>query len=317
MSATLRKVDAIALSEVSRHHHAIATKWLWQSVTIKPPSEDDLDKLPLAGLPQSCLRLAKQLHFHADVLYATARRCLHNKQYADPLASDEELEAMSEHDRSYCQTPFDQITHKSLSWLSRLEDDQLQHFRCWTLGTCIPPDILGATGIVPRTQSQIRSLSLMTDYSCTPCLHRRCSIDLSSFRQLRSLTWKAPNPIHLDALFVAIRTNGIFCDHEDTAAQNFLVQGLLGPDHRLSPLVLPDIRTLVLSQVPVTASLAKMISFESLVSLTLRNCPGWDTFLARAARLKCRIQLTTFELHSETVSPLWTQSTLVEFLGAF
>ncbi|KAK4062576.1 hypothetical protein Purlil1_14210 [Purpureocillium lilacinum] len=60
-----------------------------------------------------------------------------------------------------------------------------------------------------------------------------------------------------------------------------------------------------------------MISFESLVSLTLRNCPGWDTFLARAARLKCRIQLTTFELHSETVSPLWTQNTLVEFLGAF
>ena len=181
---------------------------------------------------------------------------------------------------------------------------------------------------------------MTTDYSCTPCLHRRCSIDLSSFRQLRSLTWKAPNPIHLDALFVAIRANSVHLqtleldfvnwedtwdflasdnagDHEDTAAQNFLVQGLLGPDRRLTPLVLPDIRTLVLSQVPVTASLAKMISFESLVSLTLRNCPGWDTFLARAARLKCRIQLTTFELHSETVSPLWTQNTLVEFLGAF
>ncbi|OAQ63811.1 hypothetical protein VFPFJ_11341 [Purpureocillium lilacinum] len=104
----------------------------------------------------------------------------------------------------------------------------------------------------------------MTDYSCTPCLHRRCSIDLSSFRQLRSLTWKAPNPIHLDALFVAIRANSVHLqtleldfvnwedtwdflasdnagDHEDTAAQNFLVQGLLGPDRRLSPLVLPDI----------------------------------------------------------------------------
>ncbi|KAL3954405.1 hypothetical protein ACCO45_009968 [Purpureocillium lilacinum] len=151
---------------------------------------------------------------------------------------------------------------------------------------------------------------------------------------------KAPNPIHLDALFVAIRANSVHLqtleldfvnwedtwdllasdnagDHEDAAAQNFLVQGLLGPDRRLTPLVLPDIRTLVLSQVPVTASMAKMISFESLVSLTLRNCPGWDTFLARAARLKCRIQLTTFELHSETVSPLWTQNTLVEFLGAF
>jgi len=40
-------------------------------------------------------------------------------------------------------------------------------------------------------------------YTCIPCLHGTCSIDLSSFRQLRRLTWQVANLLDLDALFVA------------------------------------------------------------------------------------------------------------------
>lgn len=62
-----------------------------------------------------------------------------------------------------------------------------------------------------------------------------------------------------------------------------------------------SVGALVLSQVPVTASMAHVISFEGLVSLTLRRCPGWDTFLARAVQLKSRIKLATLNLKTQTV----------------
>jgi len=85
----LRKIDLIALSEASTHHHTLAAERLWQSVTIKPSSEDNLHKLPLMVLPQPCLRLAKQLHFHADLLYATASlpSCSDIKRSVYPLVS--------------------------------------------------------------------------------------------------------------------------------------------------------------------------------------------------------------------------------------
>src|SRR3546814_835045 len=75
--------------EFSRHHHTFAACWLWQSVTLKPSSEDNLHKLPLMVLPLPCLRLAKQLHFHADLLYPTASlpSCSDIKRSVYPLVS--------------------------------------------------------------------------------------------------------------------------------------------------------------------------------------------------------------------------------------
>ena len=56
---------------------------------IEPWRDDDLQRLPREGLPQPYRRLAKELHLHADGLYAEARRCPHKEGSGGSLDSDE------------------------------------------------------------------------------------------------------------------------------------------------------------------------------------------------------------------------------------
>lgn len=100
---------------------------------IKPWSEYDLHRISVAALPQTCLQLAKEVHFRSEMQHATTRRCPHAKDHGDPWRSDDDddddinagykNEEHSDHSRFVC------LTKKAEPLLGRFEDTQLQSSR--------------------------------------------------------------------------------------------------------------------------------------------------------------------------------------------
>ncbi|RFU79798.1 aaa family atpase [Trichoderma arundinaceum] len=306
----LRKRDLKALSRVSKHLHAVVAGALWQSITIKPRSEDELHRMVVAALAQIPLDYARRLQFCAGVQRVTADRCPH--AHEDEFLSDSDDEE---------------------------ESDSEYH---WDLGTCISSEILGIGGIIPLRQPLIRSLSLTTDSTCRFFYDREYNIDLSPFRQLRCLRWRAPQADNLAAVSDAIRNNsshlqkleldfvkwsnlhqnlGYFSDEEDEegiTAQNYFARAVLRLDKHSPCPLLPEIRVLSLTQVPLVASMANAINFSTLASLTLRMCFGWDDFLERAVQLNVSPKLKSLEIQdSESVSSEFWDKILEDFLATF
>lgn len=76
----------------------------------------------------------------------------------------------------------------------------------------------------------------------------------------------------------------------------FFASTILGADPNSPTLLFPRIRVLSLSQVPLTASMAPVFNFETLVSLKLRLCPRWEVFIKRVLKLGRPIKLRTLEI---------------------
>lgn len=220
--------------------------------------------------------------------------------------------------------------------------DVIQIQRSWDLGTCVPSTVLGTHGIISLNHSQIRSLNLTTDPFCHPS---ECDIDLSAFRQLRTLSWKGPRAEDLDALSVAILGNsahlrkleldlvswpqllydlGISGDEEDEEdedgriADNYFTRTILCLDKCSPQPLLPAIRVLSLSQVPVSASMVFAVDFPAIESFTLRRCPGWDELLEHVLHLGLSIKLSILEIQeTDDVTHGEADHTLAQFLSAF
>ncbi|RYO86791.1 hypothetical protein DL764_008959 [Monosporascus ibericus] len=172
-------------------------------------------------------------------------------------------------------------------------------------------------------------------------LHQSCgpAADLSPFRHLQSLCWKAPTIDNLETLSDAIRLNaarqqkldldfvdwpdlrqslGYESDDEEDEAQSYFADIVLELNGRSPRPYFPDIRVLSLSQVPLNAAMALAINFNTLVSLTLRKCPSWDKFLERVLERNYSIRLRTLEIQdSESASQGFGRFVLGDFLDAF
>lgn len=207
----------------------------------------------------------------------------------------------------------------------------------------MPSGILGSHGIIPLKQPFLRSISLTTDSSCSHFYNSDCEIDLSSFRHLQSLRWRAPNPDNLNALSVAIERNSVHLrkleldfvnwpklwdsigydsdekeDDDGNAEQYYFAGEVLRLNRRSPRPLFPAIRELSLSQVPLAAAVARAINFDTLVSLTLRMCPAWDEFIGRVVQLNLPIKLRTLEIQeSDKVSRSMGEDALSDFLDAF
>lgn len=210
----------------------------------------------------------------------------------------------------------------------------------WDLGTCVPSEILGRQGILSLRQCSLKSLSLITDLACEHSEDDECDLDLSSFRQLQSLRWKAPANAHLEALSVAIRSNSVHLkkleldfgrwedlwmsldhdrdDDEDEERYYFSAKILQLTNHSPRPFF-PDIRVLSLSHVPLgAAAMAPAINFSTLVSLTLRKCLCWEEFLERVLEQGPTINLTKLEIQdSDSVSTGMGPFVIADLLEAF
>lgn len=60
----------------------------------------------------------------------------------------------------------------------------------WDVGACIPNRMFEKSSNLATRQSQIESLSLITDGRCCYAEDEECPIDISNFRCLRSLSWR-------------------------------------------------------------------------------------------------------------------------------
>ncbi|KAF4501071.1 AAA family ATPase [Fusarium agapanthi] len=252
-------------------------------------------------------------------------------QYEDYESVDKELQD---------QPRFDRLAQKTESLIRRLEPHQLQGFS-WDLGTCVPPEILGVNGVVPLQQPSLRSLSLITDPACRGYHDAEYEIDLSSFCNLQSLSWRGPDSENLDALTVALRNNsthlrklkldfvnwpelrdnlGYFSDDErnmdGTKEKDYFADVVLGLNTRSPRPLFPIIRVLSLSQVPLSTKMAHAFNFETLSSLTLRMCPDCDKFVERVMRLNHPMKLKKLEIQESDASHEWSETFILNFLNA-
>ncbi|KAI1347338.1 hypothetical protein F5Y01DRAFT_295523 [Xylaria sp. FL0043] len=333
----LSKRDLQSLSAVSRHTRSFSARTLWRSVVLRLV-EGELHRIQTAPLPQQYYQLATEFHFRCDFDFSTYVHCPHIRNEGLTIGEDDDTD--DEIDEDYDEHPdllyFDRMARSAKLVLSRFADHQLRSFR-WDLGTCIPSEILGSNGIVTLRQSRnLRSLHLITTTYCTRSWKNDddTEIDLSSFRQLRSLSWKAPNPKNFKALAAALKSNSMHLQEfdlyivhledsrgileedgdDDYEGGSYDLGAILGMD-RLSPRpYFPALRVLSLTEVPITPSMMAMADFSTLASLTLRRCPGSAEFFAHIAKQASAINLQRLEFEC------WTGEILEpirEFISAF
>lgn len=183
---------------------------------------------------------------------------------------------------------------------------QLTYLR-WELGTCIPVDLLGGPNSPLKNQTQIESISIITDYDCEP--HHAGYVDLVQFKELRSLSWLGLLRYHdLDAVRRGIAVHGHqmtsltlgFVDWQRAQQRtgnlvprvsfNFFAQYALGLHLGGRQVMFPVLEHLSLSTVSFDYYLDEMtaaINTKNLKSLTLRDCidaTGWLEHLSRVKR---------------------------------
>lgn len=188
-----------------------------------------------------------------------------------------------------------------------------------------------------RRHPSLRSLRLVTETHCTHGLDTgRCSVDLSGFSHLQSLCWIAPNGAALPTLSDGIQRNSKQLRHLELdfvcweTLKGYL--DTLGTDEiqpkdwcaeffglTIQPprLLFPVLRELSLTDVPLVAAMARAVNFETLRSLTLLRCLGWDSFLTRVTELNLPIRLKAFELHIIDPTPHdWGRPVVQDFLAS-
>ncbi|CAH0022673.1 unnamed protein product [Clonostachys rhizophaga] len=279
-------------------------------------------------LSERCLENAQELHFKANFQYPTTNRCLHGHKESDEWYTREGLyqgapraEVLEEGGEQ--TPPFESLSHKAASVLDNVKANSLSSFS-WDLGTCIPAEILGRNGILPQKHPKLQSLSVCGDFLC----NRGGKISVSAFRSLQRLRWRAPNTRQVDALSEAIENNASHLKEleidfarwktlEGTISYPYgglgggisrkvfgvghqglytEVTQLVGIPSPLQGIIFKEIRSLSLTEVPLTADLARAINFQTLQSLKLRTCPDWFGFLNAIVEDKVKLNLKAFEL---------------------
>ncbi|CAH0046306.1 unnamed protein product [Clonostachys solani] len=279
-------------------------------------------------LPERCLENAQELHFKANFQYPTTNRCLHGHKESDEWYTREGLyqgaprTEVLEGGREQ-PPPFESLSRKAASVLDQVKPNSLTSFS-WDLGTCIPAEILGSNGILPQKHPQLQSLSVSGDFLC----NRGVKISVSAFRSLQRLRWRAPNGRQVNALSEAIENNASHLKELEIDFARWKTlessiqypygglgggisrkvfgvgsQGLLTACTQLAGIPSPpqgiifkEIRSLSLTEVPLTADLARAINFQTLESLKLRTCPDWFDFLDAIVEDKVELNLKAFEL---------------------
>ncbi|KAH9898946.1 hypothetical protein F4778DRAFT_792327 [Xylariomycetidae sp. FL2044] len=111
-------------------------------------------------------------------------------------------------------------------------------------------------------------------------------------------------------------------DKDATQPQAWFANSVLQINNsRLRPVFFPNIRLLSLSETPLTPGIAHVLNFETLISLTLRSCPGWRSFLESVIQLGVPIKLRAFALQTlpaaDSSDAATTSTTLCRFLDVF
>ncbi|KAI1014468.1 hypothetical protein LB504_012114 [Fusarium proliferatum] len=303
--------DVKSLCQTSKHFHSSTLQTLWASVVIPAWSKNDTYGIGIDGFPLERLAFTKSISLRF-VTESDTRACPHSRRLQTcQQAKDGEI--VEE------RGSFEKFNEVILSLLEKFEKEQLTSFS-WDLGTCIPTPILGSDGIFTRQKSTLSTLNLTTYPFCQRYNSRERKIDLSSFHHLLNFSWRGPSSDNLRVLATALKNNkphletleidlvdwphlrkalGYQNDVERVRrmrARDYVNKMILGLDTHSPHITFPNLHTLVLSHVPLTATLVQSINFEVLRSLTIRSCPQWYDFVLTIARRRIPVRLKKLDL---------------------
>ncbi len=186
----------------------------------------------------------------------------------------------------------------------------------WNVGVCVPEHLLGPDGYIPIHQKSLEHLCLVTDGSCVGG-YSKYGLALGSLNCLKTISWTGLRTRNdVVALGAAVRNNarhllGLTLDfiHWGRVTSHW---GRMGyPDLYVSRLVFqveqtsaslqyPALTTLSLSGLDITSyaqGLACTTRAPSLRSITLRRCPGWDSFLHFLVDPESELTLDSLEIY--------------------
>ncbi|CVK95060.1 uncharacterized protein FMAN_13286 [Fusarium mangiferae] len=304
--------DVKSLCQTSKHFHSSTLQTLWASVVIPAWSKNDTYGIGIDGFPLERLAFTKSISLRF-VTESDTRACPHSRrlQTCQRAKDGEIVEERGSFEK------FNEVRRLS-SVILRRRADRIKP--SWDLGTCIPTPILGSDGIVACQQSTISTLKLTTYPFCQRYNSRERKIDLSSFHHLLNFSWRGPSSDNLRALATSLKNNK---PHLDTLeidlvdwphlrkalgyqndvervrrmrARDYVNKMILGLDTHSPHITFPNLHTLALSRVPLTATLVQSINFEVLRSLTIRSCPQWYDFVLTIARRRIPVRLKKLEL---------------------
>ncbi|KAJ4267130.1 hypothetical protein NW762_003229 [Fusarium torreyae] len=288
--------------------------------------------------------MVKELHFETGI-DEDPKRCIHAKDwlgYMGNWVEDEprRTDTWNVNDQSHplerdhlIRVKYECLAQRAVAIIERLEDSQLDNFS-WNYTTCIPSEVLE---LLSLKQPTIGGLSFVTDPFCGRFNRwsRTSDVDLSSFRQLRHLSWKAPMGSHFDDAAATILNNAHHLqdlelelqswsreresmesriinredgsgDWNKTSASTLLARRIFGlhtrtPDSPPRPLY-PSIRNLTLTRLPLKDEIsgqevtAASFNLNTLRSLTLRMCPYWMYLLSSFLDAGVTPELKTLEI---------------------
>ena len=205
----------------------------------------------------------------------------------------------------------------------------------WGLATCIPPVLLGEDGYLPKHQTSLECLTLITFATCRAHFEGYSRLDLSRFRNLQSFTWKGllaeqdiptlrdciqANASQLEDLSVDLVDELFENSWEDERDGASLIKHLAGIRNGQIKPALPRLKTLALESVRLNGEIQPLIhglNITGLRSLKLWNCSYSAEFLKEIGESNVDLHISSFELVGDCdVRGLFSDSdTLPRFLG--
>lgn len=184
----------------------------------------------------------------------------------------------------------------------------------WDLATCIPSNILGLRGYLPEHQRLLESLSLVTSFCCECRANGFHGFDLSTFTNLRALSWIGlRSGDDVDALVECLENNAThlrtltldLIDWEQTEYGMFDADEtddripLFADRSATSRLRFPALERLSLSEVSFMTGAGMFPStfnLTQLKELRLWNCPGTLELLRHLTDSHRALPLVSLEL---------------------
>ncbi|KAJ3455399.1 hypothetical protein MRS44_013999 [Fusarium solani] len=353
--------DRKSLTEVSRIIRDVALPKFWHSVDVRPTGPFSLHKLPQNLPPTIPWKYVRHLHFKIDFHKPWWADCPHNASYTEDdiwaeIESDSDLDAPDDDAIRSDYSPYEGFSNHSRHFehlafaagliVNEIGDNRLDTFS-WDLETCIPEAILGPQGIITTRQRLLRALSIITDPDChdkpTIPATQGSAIDLSNFRKLKSLRWRAPRSEDAPTLLSALSRNrrhlerleldlGQCDDDEDghpSSQQESIIHdsAFLRKLLRIQPTpsmpMFPELRELLLLSTTIGPGLARGLDFDTLVTLRFRDCHGLPGFFATLVELRVQPKIKAFEIYSSAEFTNFgseeeeLKDAVMRFLGSF
>lgn len=218
--------------------------------------------------------------------------------------------------------------------MSLVQTKLLTYLSSWDMATCIPADILGPEGWLPRRHKNIQSLRLVLpgpNFCSSPESRPRTAISLRNFKQLKSLSLRSlALPLQFEETAFALVQNADHLEHLELAYTERFRDFSLGSfaEHILKsrpadhdrPFELKALRELSISCINFgTANwpeLRDAFNWEHLSRLTIRKCESAGSFIHSLVESNVSARLKTLDfcsLHSH----IERDGKLQRFLGSF